>query len=112
VGATGLKAGDQYTELARLAKRLVDTGRLPLNTCSDLMQSRRGWVILRVTSRVRGEPMPRAVAERYARATLLDRRVEALLQQRMPQLRTQYSLEILTEPLERDSLEGSRDEVS
>lgn len=108
VGATGLSAGDQHPDLARLAKHLVDSGRLPLNTYSDLMQSRRGLVILRVTSRVRGEPMPRAVAERYARSTLRDHRVEALLQQRIPSLRTEYSLEIVTEPLEKDVLAGSR----
>jgi hypothetical protein len=109
VGATGLSAGDQYPDLARLAKHLVDTGRLPLNTYSDLMQSRRGLVILRVTSRVRGEPMPRAVAEKYARSALRDHRVEALLQQRIPSLRTEYSLETMTEPLERDILAGSRE---
>lgn len=112
VGATGLNASDQYPELAYRAKGLVDTGRLPLNTYSDLVRSQRGWAVLRVTSRVRGNPMPAAVAESFIRKTLTDQGIEAILQERIPALRTEYGLEIFTAPLESDLIPGKEEEPS
>jgi peptidyl-prolyl cis-trans isomerase C len=103
VPATGLQSGDAYREITQLAKRLVDTGQLGLNTFSDPVETSQGWVILRVTSRVKGTPLRWEIAKRFIKVLLTDRGVERLLAKKMPELRQQYAVEVFEEPLKQGS---------
>lgn len=99
VGATGITAGDDYPELASAAKWLVDSRGLSLGSYSEPVRLNTGWGIFRVTSRVPGTPMPWGTVSRLIRSTLTEQRVDALIEERMPELRSQYGVRILEESL-------------
>jgi hypothetical protein len=99
VPSTGLRPGDMHPDLARAAKRLVDSGRLALNSYSEPVQTRLGTAILRVTSRVPGTPMNWAVAKMFISTTLTSQGVEKVLQEKLPGLREKYGVQIVEEAL-------------
>lgn len=99
IPATGLTQGDAFPEFAHVAKQLVDSGKLPLNTYSDPVEVVGTWAVFRVTSRVPGEPLAWEVAKIFTTKMLVDEGVDRLLATKLPLLCKAYKLEINEEPL-------------
>ena len=97
VPSTGVGIGDRYPALAREAKRLVDSGALPLNTYGDPVEVDGSSVIFVVFSRVPGTPVSWEVAQLFIRVQLTEQAVERLLMEKMPELRSKHRVEVVEE---------------
>ncbi|MFH1737701.1 MAG: peptidylprolyl isomerase, partial [bacterium] len=103
IPATGITQGDAFPEFASMAKKLVDSGNLPLNTYSDPVEVVDTWVVFRVTSRAPGEPLAWEVAKIFITKMLVDSSVDQLLATKLPVLCEEYRLEIKEELLREDA---------